>query len=226
MPLWFPQPEWTNQPAYLIGGGSSLKGFDFGRLTGRNVIGCNEAFRLGKDIVKICLFGDHAWYQRRKAELALFGGKVVSCVPSLTSEREPWLLQMGRVREGLPCGNNLGWYHSTGAAAITLAILLGADPIYLLGYDVCLGPGGDSHWHNQYNPVPEAHRLEAYERFLQGFRTLAKHMEHLGISVLNVTNGMTRLTGVWPCIGFDEFYVQLDQKDAQAEGRVLAEAGK
>ena len=36
--------QWTGHPCFIIGGGPSLKGFDFNLLEGRKTIGINRAF--------------------------------------------------------------------------------------------------------------------------------------------------------------------------------------
>jgi len=198
MPNWIPKPEWKEQAAFLIGGGSSLRGFDFSLLKGKNTIGCNQAFRLGPEVVQYCLFGDSGFWQKNQVDLSKFPGKVVTCTPVLQSKPVPWLLQMRRIRDGLHEGNILGWNYSTGAAAINLAVSLGAHRIYLLGYDLGVLPETtppgklSSHWHTHY---PNITKDYAFQRFLRGFNTVAaslkQHYPH--VEVINVTDGSSKL---------------------------------
>jgi len=196
MPNWIPKPEWKGQSAFLIGGGSSLRGFDFGLLRGKNTIGCNDAYRLGPEIIQYCLFADPSFWGKNREGLAGFKGKVVTCAAVLHNNPIPWLLQMRRIRDGLHEENILGWNYSTGAAAINLAISLGAHRIFLLGYDLGILPNGEngkpvSHWHDAH-PTPP--REQAYLRFLRGFHTLAASLKRYPhVEVLNVTDGSSKL---------------------------------
>jgi len=190
MPSWTPSPEWKDQDAFIIGGGSSLQGFDFSQLQGKNVIGCNDAFRLGPDIVQICLFGDSSWWEHNKQDLRYFLGRVVTCAPTCLSLNLDWLLQMKRIRDGLHEGDTLGWNYSTGAAAINLAVTLGATRIFLLGFDLGM-QNGKFHWHN-YNL--KRLNTEPFVRFTRGFHTLAKSLGRLpNVGVFNVTDGSSKL---------------------------------
>lgn len=168
-----------------------MAAFPFPSLAGKNTIGCNDAFYLGPDIVKICLFGDAGFFHKMKWELEKFKGRVVTCAPALLPLNLDWLLQMKRVRDGLHEGDTLGWNYSTGAAAVNLAFSLGATRIFLLGFDMGKGEGGKSHWHN--------HRTkhiadEAYRRFIRGFHTLAAGLKRYpNVKVFNVTDGSSKL---------------------------------
>jgi hypothetical protein len=149
------------------------------------------------------LFGDASWFQRNKWELAKFPGKVVSCAPTLEQVSLAWLLKMARVRDGLQeKGPVLAWNYSTGAAAINLAVRLGAAHIYLLGFDLCRTPEGQSHWHAHRNkPTADV----AFVRFQKGFKCLSKSLGSIrpDVWVYNVTNGTSKLD-VFPCRTFAE----------------------
>lgn len=70
--------------------------------------------------------------------------------------------------EGIACGGHSGF------AALHLAYLLGADPIYLLGYDMRGENGRTAHWHEGYGSVQNA---RIYDRFRE---TLGKAAEAIG----------------------------------------------
>ena len=211
MPNWSPKPEWKDQDAILIGGGASLRKFDFSVLKGKNVIGCNDAFRLGKDIVSYCLFGDPSFFEKNREELATFGNPVVTCAPSILNKPIPWLLQMRRIRDGLHEGNIVGWNYSTGATATNLALSLGARRIMLLGYDLGLQPNGRSHWHDAH-PVPP--REEAYRRFMRGFHSVAASLKRYPeVQVFNVTDGSSNLK-LFPTMSFLVFQSLMKERAA------------
>lgn len=208
--LWTPTPEWEGQDAFLIGGGPSLAHFDFALLKGRNVIGCNDAFFLGPEIVSICCFGDVSWWQKQKQKLAKFPNRLVTNAPSVLPYNLPNLLKTRRVYNGLHKGSTLGWNYSTGALAINLAINLGAKRIFLLGYDLA-NIGKDHHWH-QHNQKPV--REPSFQRFIGGFKRLAQDVP-ANVQILNVSNGTTRLQ-VWPVITFAAFHASLGEPKLQA----------
>lgn len=192
---WVPTPIWRGQPCYIIGGGPSLKNFPFEILRGKNVLGCNAAFYLGVKIVPITIFGDSKFLSQHQAGLSHYvdtGGKVVT--HSTRRRREPvpqWLLCMKKVNMGLAT-DGLGWNGNTGASAINLALLLGADIIYLLGYDMCVDGQGRANFHNAYVHPSKA---RAYLRFLRGMKQVAMDLPQLfpGRSVINLEDGTSVL---------------------------------
>lgn len=203
--LFNPEPIWKGKSVFLIGGGSSLKGFDFSVLKGCKVIGINDAFKLGPEIVSCCLFGDASFFHKNVVELDKFKSMIVTCSPNLIGLRVSWMKRMKREKDGFYGGDTLGWNYSTGAAAINLAYLFGAARIYLLGYD---GGrlNGATHWH-QYRSKPIAD--ESYARFLKGFVNLEAAMRDLkDVQVYNVTNGESLLP-VFTRINFKTFGIRL-----------------
>lgn len=190
--LWKPDKEWDGQDAYLIGGGASLRGFDFRRLEGRNTIGCNDAFRYGPSIIKYTLFGDASWWHKNKFALEKAGMPIITCAPSLQTLNAPWLRIMKRQKVGLHEGHLLGWNYSTGGSAINLALTLGAKRIYLLGFDVCL-VDGKSHWHDGLRTGLT--RDSVFERFIRGFKCIAEHLElpQWDAEVFHVIDGESKL---------------------------------
>lgn len=173
--IWTPKREWNDQDAFIIGGGASLRDFNFEWLKGKNTIGCNDAFRLGPDIVKICLFGDASYFYTRVHDLEKFPGLRVTNCAQLANMPIPWLLRMVRRDRGLGEGNVLGWNYSTGAAAVNLALTLGATQIFLLGFDMARAPDGQSHWHSGYGN--RRTRDDQIERFLEGFKEVADGLQ-------------------------------------------------
>lgn len=205
MAKWTPTPEWEGQDSYIIGGGSSLCRFDFPSLKGRNTIGVNDAFRLGPEIVKVCIFGDDSWFQKTKWDLERFPNRVVSVAPGTSTLKANWLCQMDRARDGLYKDGILGWNYSTGACAINLALSLGSRKIFLLGFDMKI-TGGKSHWHTHR---PKLTQEAAFQRHLGGFKTLGKALASWpGVSVVNVSDGTTRLAE-FPIITFQRFKEEL-----------------
>lgn len=143
---WTPVEIWEGLTVFIIGGGPSLKGFDYGPLHGEKVIGCNDAYQLG-DWVDICYFGDNAWYiEEHREKMESWKGLKITCAPSLMSY--PEVFWMERKPRGMwPNKNWIGWFFSTGASAVHLAMKLGAKCIVLLGFDMNRGGRGEVNWH-------------------------------------------------------------------------------
>lgn len=168
MPRVDPLPFWLGQSAYVIGGGPSLRGFNFTQLAGKHTIGCNHAYKLGKAICEIALFGDEPFWNSEKGGLAGFGGWVVT--NKHLPVAPPWLRTYARADEGL-CddGKTLAWNYNTGALAVNLALTLGAGRVLLLGVDLA-NTHSATHWHHHATEQPNASH---YTRFGGGFANVA-----------------------------------------------------
>jgi len=177
---WNPPPMYKGQDTFIIGGGPSLKNFDFQRLRPRATIGCNSAFRLGPVVCDICVFGDGGFYEAFRKELERFAriGWVVTVYPKLCTQPIPWLKKMKREPAGLHRAPSLGWNGNTGALAINLALIMGAARVFLLGFDMALGKAGEPNYHDY---VIEKPNPAVYGRFLRGFpRVAADWKKHFG----------------------------------------------
>ena len=75
---WLTSTPWADMPVHIIGGGSSLKKFDWSTLEDRLVIGCNDAYKHGHKICDICFFGDINWWREHKERLEKYEGTVVT----------------------------------------------------------------------------------------------------------------------------------------------------
>jgi len=180
---------WNGKACYIIGGGPSLRSFDWSLLEHEHVIGCNAVFLLPPGIVDVLLFGDRVFLDTYEKELEAFDGLVVTCLPSLVARDDgsrPWLGKMCRQPRGLGVKNTLAWNGNTGAAAINLALLFGAQCVYLLGFDMRL-QDGENNWHDKSCFKPKE---DVFQRFLRGFDYLAEALPKIfpGRRVVNVTD--------------------------------------
>lgn len=201
MPKLKPLPNWSEEDVYLIGGGASIRGFDFTRLKGLNTIGCNQAFFLGADICNICTFGDFRFWSAFPDDLGNYGGWVVTNYTAMNPPK--WLKFYRRINDGLsvPGSGELAWNGNTGALSVNLALMLGASRVFLLGYDMDMKPE-ETHWHDRLleNPTP-AH----YTRFCSSFDSVAHALPiaYPKAQVINVTNGFSKLM-CFPRVSFEE----------------------
>jgi hypothetical protein len=222
MPPWTPKPVWRGQDAFIIGGGPSLQDFDWSLLVDENTIGCNNAFRLGPDVCKICVFVDRAFIfagpnQPRKGfydELAKFPNLVVTNDTQLKQRPEPWMKWMPRKPKGL-FFDALGYNHNCGASAVNLALLFGATTVYLLGFDMHLDVKGHSNWHTyQINKATE----DVYARMIGAFGHVRKDLvgKFPGCRILNVTKDSS--LKIFPELNPDIFW--LKRRKEKKDGRI------
>ncbi len=169
---WQPEKWWEGADAWIIGGGPSLRFFDWKLLLGRKTVGCNDAFRLGPAVCSVCIFGDLRWFNIHRKALEKFPNPVFTNQPSLHIGRGvPWLLTLRREATGLH-HDALGWGGCTGCSAINLALLLGAKRVFLLGFDLAVRDG-KTNWHDQNISRPTE---ASYVRFQKGFAAIAQRL--------------------------------------------------
>lgn len=179
---------WPGSTIVCIGGGPSLTPADVDACRGRaRVIAINDAYKLAPwaDVLYAC---DGKWWGWHKQALKFPGLKfAIDCssskYPGVQCLRVEAKLGLSRHPERLCTGDNSGYQ------AINLAVLLGAQRILLLGYDMARGPKGQSHWFGEHpggvNGRPPA--PSPYHKFLQAFPSLVEPLKQLGVEVVNCT---------------------------------------
>jgi hypothetical protein len=154
----------------------------------KHVIGVNAAYLLG-DWIDIVFFGDIGFFLPNQEQLKEHTSLKVTCVPLTTPN---WVKKVPQDKEyiwGITTNKNkVSWNGNSGAAAINLAVHLGAIRIFLLGFDMTLGEGDVQHWHNVYQSNTQKrkkHKLP-FEAHLQGFPKIAADAKKLGVEIINV----------------------------------------
>lgn len=150
---------WRGEPCCVIGGGPSFLAVDKDLVLSKcRTIGCNVAAKLRPDIVYavdekcIALIEEHGWV---KSDLRFVWNGVVDRLGGRL--KNPWYT-LPRIRgntwaESLWTGiGNIG---ACGVHAYNIAACLGADPIYLLGFDCDFKMEKSTekdrhHWHSDY----------------------------------------------------------------------------
>lgn len=170
-----PSQAWRNADAYIIGGGPSLKDFDWSLLEGRNTIGCNSAFRKGSTRCQYCFFSDDKWFATYEEELKEYadGGGIPVTHCEYVSPHLPWVQHVRRNDNAFANDGSVffGYGGSSGSGALHLALLLGARRVFLLGFDGKLGPAGEPNWHlHQIEPA----NPNVYAKFEEGFDIIAR----------------------------------------------------
>ena len=190
-PVWeiLQDGAWKGQAAFLIGGGPSLKGFDFERLRGLGrVIAINRALEY-IPWADILFFMDNRFYQmvHKKPEMkekweAFQGIKIFLNMAGRLYEDVYSVRKLGRV--GLSNSLKTGIFHgnNSGVGAINLAFCLGAKPIYLLGYD-CAFQGKQTHFHSGYGMVQHEGSVKS---FIKDFDRLNRYIVRTSAKVINL----------------------------------------
>lgn len=188
-----PDGAWRGQRCFIVGGGPSLLGFDFNRLRGDRVIAVNMAFYnvpfadivfgMDKPLIGDILSGKFGEDCRRvfagfagvKIWMDIAGGEYpadIRLVPS--AGQTGWTKSL---EQGLCHGQNSGY------GALNLAMILGADPIYLLGYDCAKGKDGEKNYHDRY---PGGGNPDAMNIFKREFESGARMLDEGGPKIINL----------------------------------------
>ena len=209
----FHDNNWAGKRCFVIGGGPSLKGFDFSRLDGELTIAVNRAFEYLEP--SVVFFMDPIFYQKvmngtfgertkerfishkMKVTLNISGVQYGDGVYSIPISERPEMTT--DLKDGLFEGGNSGF------AALNLAVCLGANPIYLLGFDMnSNGTGKQSWFHPGYeNPGKDS----VYGGWIEHLNDAAPIIKELGIKVINLNPE----SGV-RCFEFGEFEGIKDNK--------------
>lgn len=178
-------PWWDDRPVYIVGGGPSLRGFDFTRLAGRRVLAVNEALvnLLSVDAVFSL---DNNWARHRCSEMSMFRGEKYLAVQEFYwpyVDQSATMLQRIR-RPGL--SDDPGAVHicgTSGYGALNLAYLKRARQIFLLGFDMA----GSGHWH----PEPGWGGAIPLEPWAAAFDVAAEQLRTAGVHVVNCSPAST-----------------------------------
>ncbi|MBM3210590.1 hypothetical protein FJZ33_00100 [Candidatus Poribacteria bacterium] len=203
----FPAGIWRNKRCFIIGGGPSLKGFDFSQLKGELVITVNRGFEYFPSAINVCqdarVFG---FYENREfkegdeARKKFYDYKGYKSWLNVQAFPFPEdIYQIGIVHPAdfnyTNYSGGIPPYNNSGLNALCLAVCLGANPIYLLGFD-CKGKDGrTANFHSGYL---DTNKEEIYLDFIRDFNYVSGQI-----------NGKTRVVNLNPdsaikCFEFGE----------------------
>lgn len=191
---WSVPYEWEGETVYVIGGGPSLRGFDWERLRGKRVIATNNSgFRV--PWADVMYWADLRWYEWNKDRLSEFKGKYL-VTKSRPPKRDDLDIKVIQHRfHGLSHDPSIvaGW--CGGSNAINLAYLFGATRIILLGFDMT---GGNFHNEHRVDTIEDFYKA----KFIPAIELMAKHLGQAGIEVINA-NPSSQLK-CFPIVNFDD----------------------
>lgn len=186
---------------YVLGGGPSLKDFDFSFLRNKTVLGANDSYLLNQvydaPIVNYIMFGDHAWFTRHHGKDTVekqgkkyqgvihFEGLLFSNA-SLFIEHPKVTMLKRKVKYFGDDPRFTGWFYSTGASAVHLACQMGASKVVLLGFD--MKPTGNKS-HNYYvnlkTPFVEDKTIQRHKRGMGLLQKTKLGSPYSSIPILN-----------------------------------------
>jgi hypothetical protein len=213
--FWHTPKIWKNQDVWIVGGGPSLTStFNIPEeivskvrenklplssyspfmevLHDKRVIGINVAYQLG-DWVDMVFYGDGNFLKKYEKRLFDFNGLCVTCSPH--GAPIPWMKYLERARSQRfalsPNSNKVVWNQTSGAAAINLAVHLGAKRIILIAFDMNL-TANRQHWHGVYRSslIEEKEKIKkkkVFERHLRPFPDIKRNLDKLGIKIYNIS---------------------------------------
>ena len=132
---------WKGQPAFVVASSISARGFNLNKLDGLNTIGVNHMIEYYHNF-KWFLFQDQRFLRITTYDLKKYKGKIFAHnnTPIMQAEYKNVSFiktQHNRNNAGISLDPNKGIYPRvlTGAAALHIALISGANPIYLIGCD-------------------------------------------------------------------------------------------
>jgi hypothetical protein len=180
---------WNNETVFIFGGGPTLpgtiKGYSF---VDHNVLGVNSAFLLND--VDVLYFGDAKFYWWNREAIQKFTGLKITSNQgvhhghrSVEGEFGIKLVGIGKYKGLESRHDRIAWNRSSGAAAINVAIHLGAKQIVLLGFDM-RRVDGQKNWLSHKEEITNQN---PYDYMLEGFRQIARVLGPTGVQIINAT---------------------------------------
>lgn len=178
-----------NSPVYSVGGGTSLIGFDFGRLRGKGIlVGVNKsAWLYGLDVMVTL---DQHFAKEHREDIQAFvddGGEAILAMPPSETGHKPIrgaTYVHRRRNEGLSDDPTSLYGVNSGYAALGVAYLRRAPSVALLGYDMQYGKDGRTHHHDGYPWHNKAsHRM--MDKWATNFEMAAQQCATTGVEVIN-----------------------------------------
>lgn len=154
----FEEGQWLGRRAFIIGGGESLKRFDFSPLRDELVVAVNRSHIC--KVADVVFTGDLRWLANGAPKENLPEDvPLVWCRQRLAKKPIPTCPLAREVLLMHCCPKSVRWGFSfdmglvpgdSGLRAVNFAAVLGADPIYLLGFDMRQRHQRDRWWHGGY----------------------------------------------------------------------------
>lgn len=194
---------------YIVGGGPSLKKFDFSVLDGHDVIAVNSSIKFIKN-PKYFITMDYTFFKKNVMSIEAINNKVLKSYfianmlhsymkvqdGQIVDTRNNYIYESVNKFTGVINSTSISKFnkklsgfshgHNSGFCAIQFAILQGYTKIYLLGFDM-ITSNNSTHFHNEYKNLNR-------KLFSQN---LIKYKEILDISI-NEYDGPSEIVNITP----------------------------
>ncbi len=181
--------KFSGQDVFIVGGGNSLKNFNFGLLSDKKVIAINAAYRnVGADAM--LFWCDGGWVAENERGLKDHPSKLrfmpiinadVAIKKNLTGPSASYYLKRTGDHGYDPNIDNVKGNNS-GCMAINFALNLKPRRIILLGFDLGY-VAGKSHYHDHHTTITQRNVYD--DLFMPSFNALAEQSKYLGIEIVN-----------------------------------------
>lgn len=183
-------PFWDEKPVFIVGGGTSLKGFDFASLRDRgHVLAVKQSWR-DLPFAEACFGLDRAWQEWAKPDLIALAQRMplwIAVEPELKARYVGQIagaryLRMVSTSERLSeAPHTIESGGNSGFGAFNFAFLKRARRVVLLGFDY-----GPSHYDpSGYTPRPLDHNLRYMQGWADVFGRALPQIQRAGMIVLN-----------------------------------------
>lgn len=193
---------------YIIGGGPSLKGFNWSLLDGKFVIAINCAYDVLPN-AQVIYFTDDDWYFEHKEKLAKHSAIKVkgSLDPKKIKDKDLVQYHLTRANGLVLKEGCLAHGQNSAYAAINLAsVHWGFKNIYLLGIDMKWGEPGNkktSHWHSGHTRIDGE---SIYTLMMRNYATLVNPLRDRGVKVVNINDPKTTKLTSFPIISVEQHF--------------------
>lgn len=182
---------WPGETVICIASGPSLTQEDVASVRGNaRVIAVNDGIRWSKEFADVLYSSDRNFWPHYKGMPDFHGlkfglGSNVGMrnpfpgLPDIQVLRYTGVEGLELEPDGLRCGRN------SGAAAIGLAMHLGAVRVLLLGYDCGRGSSGQAHFFGDHPVGLNTTSQAMFDKFRRMFDTLVEPLSEAGVEVIN-----------------------------------------
>ena len=192
--------QWEGKRCFVFGGGPSLKGFDFSHFRNELTIGVNRVFEVFDTTIHysmdtrfyhwlVCGTLDQfsgkpvlqAWNNAR-------GHKIFLC-PFSFRPFPNYVYAIRRLETpsvSTDIGKGIYGSNNSGFGAVMLAVALGANPIYLLGFDMKTDNNDNTHWHKGYPNQILVNLRKKFLTYIESFEKFAPVFKQMRVNVINL----------------------------------------
>jgi len=204
-PKYLTNSIWSGKRCFILGGGYSLENFNFKSLCGELTIGINKVFVKFSPTINYSMdWGFHQTItgppngEKDQATLQqkwkAYKGLKVFLSRNVAQDKElskGIFVVRNAVQKDLTFDLQAPMFlgGNSGFGALMIAIALGANPIYLLGYDMCVDDKANrTHWHKGYVKHNIRSTASVLKEYRKEFNAYAGKIRAQNISVVNVNS--------------------------------------